>query len=280
MNRPVTIGLNFGQYNSSLDFWNTQLRNEGSMKRFDEQGESIFGGSIAVGLTPNLRLRFDGSRWKKRVVEDQAHLGSTGVGTDDIAISLTPVTVSGVYYFPVMSRMSMYGGAGGGPCFVTVERTRSIEGQTPLSETLRGAADFFGHMLLGLDLALISGISISGEYRYAFGSYVQQEQLEKYGQPVDRDVIISGSQFGFSLNFTFGRAIESGPSMPTLFGGGRRAVQIRPEIVIEGGKAAVRTRGAEAPSEDLDKQQKELEERRKRAEEELKKLREELEEGE
>ena len=68
--------------------------------------------------------------------------------------------------------------------------------------------------------------------------------------------------------------------MPTLFGGGRRAVQIRPEIVVKGGKAEVRSRRAEeSVSEELTKQQKELEERRKRAEEELKKLREELEEG-
>ncbi|MCK5118994.1 MAG: outer membrane beta-barrel protein [Candidatus Latescibacteria bacterium] len=278
INRPVTIGMNFGQYRSALDFWNTQLRNEGSTKTFEQN--AIFGGSLAFGITPGWRLRFDGSHWKQNVVENQALLGPAGIGTDDIAITLTPVTLSGLYSFVRISRLSMYGGGGGGVCFVKVERTRSMEGQSPLFESSTGAADFFGQTLLGADIELISGISLSGEYKYAFGSYVQQEQLEQYGQPVDRDVTISGSQFGVSLNYTFGPAIESGPSMPSLFGGGRRAIQLRPEIAIKAAKPEVRSEKKSSISEDFEGQQKELEERRKRAEKELMKLREELEEGE
>ena len=278
INRPVTIGVSFGQYKSALDFWNTELRNEGSTKTFEQN--AIFGGSLAFGITPNWRLRFDGGHWKQNVVENQAHLGGVGIGTDDITITLTPVTLSGLYNLVRMSRMSMYGGAGGGMCFVKVERTRSVEGQVPLLESSTGAANFFGQTLFGLDIELIAGISLSGEYKYAFGSYVQQEQLEQYGQPVDRDVTLSGSQFGVSLNYTFGPAIESGPSMPSLFGGGRRVIQLRPEVTIKSGKPEVRAENKSSVSEDFEKQQKELEERRKRAEKELMKLREELEEGE
>ena len=125
MTRPVTIGLNFGQSKSSVDFWITQLRLEGSNKEFD-QG-SVLGGNLEFGLTPNMRVRFDGSRWTGKVVENQAHLGGA-TGTDEIAITMTPITVSGAYYVPLMSRMAMYAGVGGGPCFVKTERTRSAEG--------------------------------------------------------------------------------------------------------------------------------------------------------
>ncbi len=36
LERRLTIGLSFGQYKSSLDFWNVQLRNEGSAKTFEQ----------------------------------------------------------------------------------------------------------------------------------------------------------------------------------------------------------------------------------------------------
>jgi hypothetical protein len=68
--------------------------------------------------------------------------------------------------------------------------------------------------------------------------------------------------------------------MPSLFGGGRRAIQLRPEISIKAGKPEVQAANKSPISEDFEKQQKELEDRRKRAEKELMKLREELEEGE
>jgi len=223
MTRPLTIGLNFGQYESSLDFWNTQFRNEGSDKTFG--WGAIFGGSLALGFTPHLRLRLDASRWNTSVVEDQAHLGAVGIGTDDIAITLTPITISGVYYFPLedavehlpvdlMSRLSMYTGVGGGLCLVKVERTRSAKENTQ-SEDMTGIANFFGHILLGLDLALTNGLSLSGEYKYALGKYVQQEKIA--GVDKDRDVSISGPQFGLSLKYTlFGGGYTKHPSPEEL----------------------------------------------------------------
>lgn len=149
------------------------------MKDFDNGFNLEFAGGMAV--IDNVLLQLGIGRY------------SAGFSTMhlDYDIAVIPVTLSGIYSFPAMDKLTVFGGAGIGYYFAKAEAKVNYEGQ---SFTDSDSDSTFGfNLLLGTDYYFADNISAGAEWKYIFAKI--SEDGHKFN--------IGGMTLGLSVKYWF-----------------------------------------------------------------------------
>lgn len=199
---PVrAVGIGFGWYKPSLDYWNEKTEVADWDTKFD--GELCGQLNINFRIVSKIAAKLEVGYWKEMVSQDNIPIG-LDLGREEISLRLLPVTGTVLYYLPIYKfGATPYLGVGGGSYFVEKEITYSPDGKTSTSDTDRGFG-YAGHFAAGIEWTILSRLTVVSEFRYVVGKYIQQVQ-DIDGNVFDEDVSISGPQIRLSLNFQLRR---------------------------------------------------------------------------
>ncbi len=255
---PLAFGVHIGAYRSNLDYWENRFIKYGQDKEFGMK--LLYGGNFRFGITENVIGRADFAYWTGKV--ELKNISIVGyIGDETTTISIIPITLSAMYYVPLMKFIAPYMGVGGGFYRVSskIERTTLIGWNPPAYSN--GAFGFGTHLLGGLEIGPFKGISLTAEYRYVFGQ-VSNRRLNDRGVVEKGQVSLSGPQIFFSLNYAIGDLLRSrAAAVPAYV----------PPVEVSPREAEKVFRGTESELERIrrerQKAEKELEELRKLLEE-------------
>ncbi len=191
-----SVGVNFGWYKPSLDYWNDTSK----ISTWDSKFNGSFLGQINIvaNLYSPLKAKLELGYWRESAKQSNTPIG-LDLGTEEVSLSFIPVTATLLFDIPFgpSDQISPYIGVGGSGLFIRKTFISSPNSGSFLVETDSGF-DYTAHFSLGAEQTVAEGLAIGLEFRYVFGTYTQQVQNSAGGPITSESVSISGPQINFT----------------------------------------------------------------------------------
>ncbi|MFQ5602368.1 MAG: hypothetical protein ACE5HS_03800 [bacterium] len=190
-----SVGVNFGWYRPSLNYWNTKSDIANWSSSFN--GSFIGQVNLVATLIPPLRARIELGYWRESVKQQNTRIG-IDIGTEEVTLNLIPITATLLVDLPFVDYKGITAYAGAGASSIVIRKTylRAPRNFPYFLETKAGL-DNSAHFILGAEKQIAKGLSFGVEFRYLLGSYIQLVE-DTPGVITEEKVSISGPQIFFS----------------------------------------------------------------------------------
>jgi len=194
-----SIGVGAGLYNPFLNFFVEGSATKDWTTKF--KAAPIYAANVEIDIYKNFRIRVEGSYWKQTSKNDKVS-DALGGGTQELAITLMPITGTLILNILPKEKVKAYVGIGGGTVLVKTNYKKVVAVGSkigvPVDEEVKGKGVQLS-IIQGLDIPLAAGLRLGIEARFVFGDYNQE-----FNKNPTKQINLQGLQGLVSLNYAFG----------------------------------------------------------------------------